>query len=133
MKITYEFLEWENVEIEVDESWGDVILEFNKKECNNNHTETRRHTSLDTSLEHSDWLADDDDYISSLFAEPTKTDILRDAIQTLKPKQKELLKALYFDGLTQEQYAAKIGVTQGAVAQQHKTILKKLKKFFEKT
>jgi len=130
MKITYTFANGDTSTVEVNEALGEVILEFNKEEYNNDHKETRRHTHLDTELEHSDWLAVDDEYISSLFAEPSKTDILRVAIKTLKPKQQDLLKALFYDGMTQEQYATKMGVSQVAIHKQLQTILKKLKKFF---
>lgn len=130
MKITYTFANGDTSTVEVNEALGEVILEFNKEEYNNDHTETRRHTRLDTSLEHSDWLAVEDKYIASLFAEPSKIDILRVAIKTLKPKQQDLLKALFYEGMTQEQYAAKMGVSQVAIHKQLQTILKKLKNFF---
>lgn len=130
MKITYTFANGDTSTVEVNEALGEVILEFNKEEYNNDHKETRRHTRLDTSLEHSDWLAVDDEYIASLFAEPSKIDILRVAIKTLKPKQQELLKAIFVDGMTQKEYADKIGVVQSSVSRQLETILKKLKKFF---
>ena len=46
MKYNYEFLD-ETVEIEISEEWAAVLYEFDKREYNNNHTETRRHITLD--------------------------------------------------------------------------------------
>lgn len=42
MKIKYEFVNGDVVEIEVDQEIGNVILELDRKEKCNNHTETRR-------------------------------------------------------------------------------------------
>ena len=46
MKIKYVFCN-EEVEIEVSEEWGAIILDMDREERNNNQTETRRHCSLD--------------------------------------------------------------------------------------
>ena len=46
MKIKYQFAT-ETVEIEVTENWGNVIVDLDRQEYNNNHTETRRHCSLE--------------------------------------------------------------------------------------
>lgn len=55
MKIKYEFAN-ETVEIEVDELWGNVLVDLDRQDYNIDHKETRRHCSLealdlDTSLE----------------------------------------------------------------------------------
>ena len=46
MKVKYQFVN-EMVEIEVDNDWSAVITELDRKERNNNKTETRRHCSFD--------------------------------------------------------------------------------------
>lgn len=55
MKIKYEFAT-ETVEVEVSAEMYALHMELNRVEYNNNHRETRRHVSLDTGLEHSEWL-----------------------------------------------------------------------------
>ena len=55
MKIKYEFAT-ETIEVEVSEEMYALHMELDRVEYNNNHRETRRHVSLDTGLEHSDWL-----------------------------------------------------------------------------
>ena len=46
MKIKYEFAT-ETVEIEVDETWGTVLVDLDRQEYNNDQSETRRHCSLE--------------------------------------------------------------------------------------
>ena len=47
MKVRYEFANGEISEIEVDDSLGELLLDFDRQEYNNDHKETRRHISLD--------------------------------------------------------------------------------------
>ena len=49
MKKTYKYeFVTEAVEVEISEEWAAVLYELDRREYNNNHTETRRHISLDT-------------------------------------------------------------------------------------
>ena len=50
------------------------------------------------------------------------------AIKQLKPKEQELITALFFCGETQSEYAKKLGVTHQSVSKQLRKTLKKLKK-----
>ena len=45
MKVRYEFVTGEFTEIEVDDSLGELLVDFDRQEYNNNHKETRRHVS----------------------------------------------------------------------------------------
>lgn len=65
MKIKYEFAT-ETVEIEVSEDWGDVLVDLNRQEYNNNHKETRRHTTLNNGYDDGDWLAVEDENLASI-------------------------------------------------------------------
>ena len=47
MKIKYEFVNGETSEIEVDDSLGELLVDFDRQQYNNDHKETRRHVSLD--------------------------------------------------------------------------------------
>ena len=131
MKVTYTFANGENTIIEVDEKWGEVLVEFDRQEHNNNQTETRRHTSLDAMDYEGEFFAANDSYFETMFDDPDDIDRLQEALKVLLPSQKALLKALYVDGLTQEEYAKKMGVHRTAINKQHIRILKKLKKFYE--
>ena len=54
------------------------------------------------------------------------------AFAELSDQERELINALYYEQLTQSEYAARIGVTQQYVSKIKKKILKKLKFFLEK-
>ena len=60
-------------------------------------------------------------------------DVIRRAIKELKPAQQELVYALFYDQLTEQEYANKTGCTHQAVHQRKMTVLKKLKKLLQKT
>ena len=49
MKIRYEFVNGEVSEIEVDDSLGELLVDFDRQQYNNDHRETRRHVSLPSS------------------------------------------------------------------------------------
>ena len=131
MKIKYEFAT-ETVEIEVDDAWGTVLVDLDRQEYNNDHAETRRHCSLDAYGENHTELASEDDSLAALLRQET-TDAIEAALNQLKPAHRELIQALFFDGMSNEEYARRCGVTPGAISQRKATALKKLKKFFEKT
>ena len=131
MKITYSFADGEKAIIEVDEQWGEILVELDRQEYNNNQNETKKHASLDAMDYEGEFFADQDSFFEHFFDAPDDVDILYEAMETLLPSQKELLQALFFDGMRQEEYARKKGITQSAVAHQLQRILKKLKKFFK--
>lgn len=130
MKIKYEFVTGEVVEIEVDEKWGKIIEDLDFEERMNDRKETRRHVSLDTGAEWSDWLITDDDPEGDIIEMiETRNDFNR-AMSILNDKQRELIHALFVKGRTQAEYAAITGVERTAVTHQLATIRNKLKKFF---
>jgi hypothetical protein len=58
MRINYEFLTGERLEIEVDENIGEVIIEMEKMQSRRNRAETRRHNSLEFMQENRDGYLD---------------------------------------------------------------------------
>lgn len=57
---------------------------------------------------------------------------VRNAVRVLPMQERNLIAALYYERLTESEYADKIGVTQQYVSKSKKKILKKLKLFLEK-
>ena len=57
--------------------------------------------------------------------------ILLLAMLTLNDADRELISALFFDGVSTREYAGRIGVTQRAVIKRRDRILRDLKKYFE--
>ncbi len=47
MKIKYEFMTGERLELEVDDNIGEIMIEMEKTQSRRNRTETRRHNSLE--------------------------------------------------------------------------------------
>ena len=128
MKIDYEFNN-ETVEIEVEEKWGNIILNLNRQEYNSNRRETRRHCSLEL-CNPDDCEIPSDSNVSDevLLSEDLK--LLRKVLPELEPRQKRLIKAFFFDGVSQTELAVIEGVSPQAIHQTIERGLKKLKKFF---
>lgn len=70
----------------------------------------------------------DDEGISELFKDMGEAEKLKIAIKHLSDKQQSLIKAIYFEGVTVNEYAKKEGVDHSAISHRLKTIYKKLKK-----
>ena len=129
MKITYKFVTGEVAEVEVSEEIGAVIVDLDRQEYNNDHKETRRHYSLEARVyEGMDYAVEDSD-LEALFAGPTNEERLRAAIQKLDPDQQAMIRAIYFERVSVNDYAARMGVTQSAISHRLQTVKKKLKKF----
>ncbi len=127
MKISYKFVN-EAMDIEIDEKWGNVLLDLNRQEYNNNQTETRRHASLNAMDYEGELFAQEDHELASLFADKSNEEKLHAAIARLKPKQQELVKAIYFEGVSVNDCAVREGVDQSAISHRLQTVYKKLKK-----
>ena len=77
-------------------------------------------------------MASDED-IAADFIEKQDREQLYDAIQKLKPNQQDLISKLFFEGISQDEYARINGITKGAVSQRKEVAIKKLKLFLKKT
>lgn len=99
--------------------------DYNKPTFNNNQAETRRHVSLEA-------LNADGNLIADLNApDPAEADEfeeLRMAMEKLKPKQKELVRKIFYEDMKQVDIAEAEGVSRSAVTQRLNTILARLKK-----
>ena len=127
MKIQYKFVT-ETVTIEVDDRWGELLVDLNRQEYNNDHKETRRHSSMDALAEQGVLFAAEQDALAALFQESSRTDMLREAIKTLKPAQQRLVQAVYYGGVSVKDYATREGVDPSAITHRLRTIKNKLKK-----
>lgn len=128
MKITYKFVTGEVAEVEVSEEIGAMIVDLDRLEYNNDHKETRRHYSLEGKVYEGMDYAVEDPGLEALFAGPTDEERLHAAIRQLSPDQKEMVRAIYFENMSVNDYAARMGVTQSAISHRLQTVKKKLKK-----
>ena len=127
MKIQYKFVN-ETISIDVSDDWGEILIDLDRQEYNNDHKETRRHYSLEGKVYEGMDYAVEDPGLEALFAGPTDEERLRTAIQKLSPDQQAMIRAIYFDGVSVNDYAARMGVTQSAISHRLQTVKKKLKK-----
>ena len=127
MKIQYKFAT-ETISIDVPDDWGEILIDLDRHEYNNDHKETRRHYSLEGKVyEGMDYAVEDSD-LEALFAGPTDEERLHAAIQKLDANQREMIRAIYFEDVSVNDYAARMGVTQSAISHRLQTVKKKLKK-----
>ena len=127
MKIRYSFVN-ETISIDVPDDWGEILIDLDRQEYNNDHKETRRHYSLEGKVYEGMDYAAEDSGLEALFAGPTDEERLRAAIQKLAPDQQAMIRAIYFEGVSVNDYAARMGVTQSAISHRLQTVKKKLKK-----
>lgn len=124
MKYTYHFLNGESQEIEVTEALYMTLTDADRLEYNNDHANTRRHISLD--------MAESDEGMQ--FADPaslpmSETDErVQMALEHLRPDQQRLIHAVYFDGMSVNDFAAIEGVTKSAISHRLSTAEKNLRK-----
>ena len=105
-------------------------MDFDRQEYNNDHTETRRHTSLDGM-----------EYEGEAFLSPENTEeqvlkradmacLLR-AMEALTPAQRELVRRVYFENESIAAVARSEGVHESSIRERLRWIYKKLKKLLE--
>ena len=124
----YHFSNGETISIDVSNDWGEILIDLDRQEYNNNHKETRRHYSLEGKVYEGMDYAVEDSGLEALFAGPTDEERLRTAIQQLTPDQQEMVRAIFFENVSVNDYAARMGVTQSAISHRLQTVKKKLKK-----
>lgn len=128
MKYKYEFSDEENT-IEINKYWSDVLVDLDKSESANQKKESRRHYHLEACKYDGIDFVDNNDKIEGMFKEPSQADLLHIAISKLKPKQRDLINAIYFEGISVNDYAALEGVDHSAISHRLQTAKNNLKKF----
>lgn len=126
MKIKYAFAD-ETVEIEVSEEWGNILIDLDRQEYNNDHAETRRHCSLEA-FNLDDALFPGDVDVEREVLEGLDNKALYSAIAQLQPQQQELVKRVYFRGEKLADIAREEGVSKAALTNRMKKITAALKK-----
>lgn len=126
MKINYAFAN-ESVEVEVEETWGELLMDMDRKEYNNEHKETRRHASLyELNLDDA-YLLSDYNLENELLRKEEMKELVK-ALEILSPDQLHLVKSVYFEGKSVNTVAAEIGIDQSSVSHRLMRIRKKLEK-----
>lgn len=128
VKVRYEFITGEVSEIEVDQDFGDLLVDFERQEYNNNHKETRRHVSLDGMDYEGDIFVAEMDTENEV---ESREDISRlyCAMESLSLAQRELVLKVFFEKVRVADIARAEGVTEAAVRNRLQKIYARLKKF----
>ena len=108
MKIKYKFAN-ETLEIEVTEEWGSILIDLDRQEYNNNHKETRRHCPLSAYSYEGEVFSVEDENLTKLI-EDTEPGKLLAAILKLSPKQQELIRSIYIDKISVNEYAKRLSM-----------------------
>ncbi|WP_394526806.1 sigma-70 family RNA polymerase sigma factor [Lacrimispora sp. JR3] len=136
MRINYEFLTGESLEIEVDDNIGEVIIEMEKMQFRRNRTETRRHNSLEFMQEIRDGyspmqFADNRADVEQIIIHSDEKERLHRAIQKLDRKDSIIVKKYYFEDKTMAEVGKELGITAMAVSKRLKKIPDKIKKLLD--
>ena len=124
----------DGVDVEVAE---DVYLAYSQADRRERYVREEQFSGKILSLEQ---MAEDDllpDYVGAEAAPsaeeeaPERKEMLLLAMLSLNNADRELINALFFDGVSTRDYAARIGITQRAVIKRRDRILRDLKKCFE--
>jgi len=130
MKIEYKFVTG-SVEIEVADDWGTLLLDLDREEYNNDHTETRRHYHLEAcDYEGKDFAVEDFGFDAILDRDEAKKRVAA-ALPCLTGPQRNLIHALYFKNIPPKDYAKSLGISDAAVSKMKTAALKKMKKILQ--
>lgn len=103
------------IAVEVTEKFATEYEQLEKDEKNVNRKETRRHQSLDKSMEHGFDVADPSVDVFKEVERQLWTDKLHKAIAALSPEQQELLRQVYFEYIPQTEIAERESVSAVAI------------------
>ena len=126
MKIRYEFVTGEFSEIEVDDSLGELLVDFDRQQYNNDHKETRRHVSLDGMEYEGELFASVADTADEVERREELARLMR-AMEALSPSQRELVQKVFFENQKIVDIAREEGVSHAAIHDRLKRIYKKIK------
>lgn len=134
MKIKYEFVTGEKLEIEVEDNIGEMVVELEVIQSRRNRTETRRHNSFESMQEQRpgynprqfiDEKADIEQYI----VDSEDRERLHQAIRKLEAKDALIVHKYFFENRTMSEIGGELGVSAMAISKRLKKIPDKIKKF----
>lgn len=125
MKIRYQFVNGDVSEIEVDDELGEVLLDMDRQEYNNNRKESRRHYSLESRIYEGEDYGSEDENLSR-FAD---LESIRSAMLELTSRQLICVYAYFFDGKKYTEIARELGIHESTVRESVRSALKKLEKY----
>ena len=132
MIIKYKSVTGEITQVEVDDTIGNIIVDLDRLEYNNNQTETRRHCSLEAYNVDDTLLPSDEDVLGDVVAAEDRKELYR-AITRLSERQKYLIEEVYFKGRSYADIAREEGLNRATVQRATVAAVKKLEKNLKKS
>lgn len=134
MKIKYEFVTGEKLEIEVEDNIGEIVVELEVMQSRRNRTETRRHNSLESMQEQRPGynprqLIDEKADIEQYIVDSEERECLHQAIGKLETKDALIVHKYFFENRTMSEIGGELGVSAMAISKRLKKIPGKIKKF----
>lgn len=131
MKIKYEFLTGEIIEIEVPDGFGEVSIAIDKEIHNSDRRETRRHNYISEMEERGLQFPDNRQDVPDIFKRQQMSEALHSAFDKLLSRQKELVFSVFYEQRSITDIAREEGVSESAVRNRLRKIYKKLKTFLD--
>ena len=127
MKIQYKFAS-ETIAIEVSDECGEILIDLDRQEYNNDHKETRRHYHMEGCAYEGDDFAVEDPALARLLEDDGLLAKLPSAVTSLLPRQRRLINQVFVEKKTYVAIAREDGVDESAVRKAVGRALKKLEK-----
>ena len=127
MKIQYKFAS-ETIAIEVSDEWGEILIDLDRQEYNNDHKETRRHYHMEGCVYEGEDFAVEDPALARLLEDDGLLAKLPSAVASLLPRQRRLINQVFVERKTYVAIAREDGVDESAVRKAVVRALKKLEK-----
>ena len=121
------------VEIEVSEEFAKQYVEMEHRDALIERKETRRHQSLDKSMEHGWDVADLSADVALQAERDEDRALIHKALLSLTDKQRTVLLLHIEEGKSFRAIAVELGINKDTVREHYLSAIKKLKKFLENT
>ncbi len=126
--ITYRFADGHSEEVEATEEFAAEYAEMEHKDALIERKETRRHQSLDKSLEHGFDIADPHENIAEQVERRELSEEIRKALHKLTDKQRTVFLMYVEDGLNYREIGERLGLGTYTVRDYFYNAVKKLQK-----
>ena len=121
----------ENITIEVDEHFHDILIALDNEAYNSDRKHERRHpVSLDDADYEGEWFSDGTDILSDLIRKESHVR-LHAAISKLTPNQQALIHQIFYEGVSPSDVAKRDGIDKSAISHRIALVYKRLKKILE--
>lgn len=127
--VKYNFCVGKMQEFKVEDYWAEYIQELNRQEYNNDHAETRRHTSY---CENQHNIATEYQLVENLVINREVKQLIGNILEKLEPTQRKLIEKIYLENISLREIAHILGVSEAAISHRRDRALAKLRKYFDK-